>query len=124
MTQLDTIARAAAANAIGQYGKSVVYRAMTQGAYNTATGTAPQSSVDTPCRGVVDTQSLRTLGFKFGEGMVQNGDVLVLVAAAALPSTPAPGDRVTIDSFDWTVVANRPTWSGDQIALHELLVRR
>lgn len=124
MTQLDAVARSAAANAIGQYGKTITYRAMSQGAYNPATGTATQASVDTSCKGVVDTSSSRALGFKFGEGLVQGGDVLVLLAAATLPSTPAPGDLVTIDGFDWVVIANRPTWSGDQIALHEVLVRK
>lgn len=121
MTQLDAIARSAAANAIGQYGKTITYRAMSQGAYNPATGTATQASVDTPCKGILDGSKL---GYKFGEGLVQGGDVSVLLAAAALPSTPAPGDLVTIDGFDWVVIANRPTWSGDQIALHEVLVRK
>lgn len=121
MTQLDAIARSAAASAIGSYGKAMTFLAVTQGAYSVATGTAAQSSVDTACRGVVDGSRL---GFKFGEGMVQAGDLSVLLAASSLPSTPAPGDLLTIDGHNWHVVANRPTWSGDQIALHEVLVRR
>ena len=121
MTQLDAIARSAAASAIGQYGKAITFRAMSQGDYSVATGTSSQASVDTSCKGVLDGSRL---GYKFGEGMVQAGDFSVLLAASALPSTPAPGDKVTIDGYDWVVIANRPTWSGDQIALHEVLVRR
>lgn len=124
MTALDALARSAAASAIGQYGKAVVFRSVSQGAYDPATGLATQSTVDTSCRGVMDGTSKVKLGFRFGSDLIQEGDLGITIAAASIPSTPKPDDLVTIDGWDYVVVANQPTWSGDLIALHQLLVRK
>ena len=96
----------------------------TPGAYDPATGTnATGTTTVCPCKAVLDASSSGALGFKFGTGLVQTGDVLAYVPARDLTFTPASGDKLTIAGTVYSVIANQPTYGAATPLLHSLLVR-
>lgn len=95
------------------------------GAYDPVTGgPTPGSSTTLSTKAVLDSTSLRTLGFRYGEGLVQTGDMEAMIPAAGLTFDPAAGDSLTVGGVAYVVIAARPTYEGSTPVLWQLLVRR
>jgi hypothetical protein len=118
MTTLDDRFRPMAARMIAQYGKAMTLKVTTEGAYDPATATASQSVASTSIKGVVDAPARAD----FEAGLAKAGDRVVYVAAQ--DANPSLGDVLSMDGDDWTVVSVRSTFSGEQTALHALIVRK
>jgi hypothetical protein len=95
------------------------------GAYDPVTGgPTPGSTTAISTKAVLDSTSLRTLGFRYGEGLVQTGDMEAMIPAAGLTFDPAAGDSLTVGGVAYTVIGARPTYEGATPVLWQLLVRR
>jgi len=95
------------------------------GAYDPVTGTNGAPTV-TNCAtsAVLDSSSLKTLGFVFGDGLVQGGDIGAMIPAKGLTFDPAPGDTLTVLGWAYVVIAVQPTFAGAVPVFHKLLVRK
>ena len=94
------------------------------GAYNPTTGGNGAATVtNASVKATLDASGTKKLGFKFGEGLVQAGDIMATIPAKGLPFTPQPGDKFTLGSA-YTVAAVQPTWVGAVPVLYDLLVRK
>lgn len=124
---LATLAQNQAANAIRRYGMPGTLTRTTLGTFDPATGTSASSSVSVPIKATQGATNIKSLGFKFGEGLVQTGDFALDIPAKGLPFVPKAGDAVAITSGDlagaYKVVDNKPTVVGRLAAIHSLLVR-
>ena len=82
------------------------------GAYDPVTGTNGASTV-TNCsvKAVLDGASQKSLGSKFGEGLVQGGDLQA-------------DDVLTVNGWGYAVIAVRPTFAGSVAVLLSILVRK
>ena len=56
-------------------------------------------------------------------GLAQDGDTQGLFAASGLAFTPAQGDRVTINSKDYTTVRSEDIYSGESIVAYRVQLR-
>lgn len=122
MSLLDEVG--GAFDGLGDLAAPATLTRTTPGAYDPATGTnATGTTTVCSCKAVLDASSSGALGFKFGTGLIQTGDMLALVPAHKLTFVPASGDKLTISSTDYAVIANQPTYGGATALLHQLLVR-
>ena len=95
----------------------------TLGTYDPATGGSLATTTTSPCKCVLDASSLKTLGYKFGEGLVRGGDLLALIPNSGLTFEPAAGDTLTLAVGTFNVIGNHPVYGGASVLLHQLLVR-
>ena len=95
------------------------------GAYDPVTGgPTPGSTTTINTKAVLDGSGTKALGFRYGEGLVQTGDLEAMIPAAGLSFAPAAGDSLTVGVVAFTVIAARPTYEGSMPVLWQLLVRR
>jgi len=116
---LDTRMRAAAERLISRFGKAMTLTREVVGTYVASTGTSPVTATSYPVVGVFGSPSKAMLDM--GEAVA--GDMSVLLAAKAMSVEPQPGDKLVVDSVTWQIMATRSIWSGELVALYELLAR-
>lgn len=118
MTTLDDRMVPLARRMIDKYGKAMTFTKITPGSYNPATSaTTGVTTTDYATKGVMDSSRKY-----FGDDLVQEQDVTVLMAADGMPSV-TPGDQIMWDGTLYSVVVPRPIYSGEQIALYIMLAR-
>lgn len=120
MSGLDALFTDLAGSLIKEYGTPATLSHTTPGAYDPATGGVPSTVTTTSCNAVLDAASLKTLGFKFGEALIQGGDIQASVSGAL----PVPGDTLTVPAGIFTVIDVRPVYSGSVVVMSECLVRQ
>jgi hypothetical protein len=95
------------------------------GAYDPVTGgPTPGSTTAISTKAVLDGSGTKTLGSRYGEGLVQTGDLEAMIPAAGLTFDPAAGDSLTVGGVAYVVIDARPTYEGATPVLWQLLVRR
>ena len=109
-----------AQKALKSYGAKGTLTHTTPGAYDPATGTTSNVQTVTPCSALLDSSSLKTLGFKFGDGMVQAGDIMATVSGVV----PVPGDVLAVAIGQFNVIDVRPQYVGSDVVMAQCLVRR
>lgn len=110
---------ASASRALKTYGAKGTLAHSVAGPYDPATG---GTSVVTSYRNVnalLDASSLAGLGYKFGQDLVQAGDL-----KATITGTAEVGDVLTLAAGTFTVKAVQPSYVGDVVVTSDLLVRR
>ena len=123
MSLLDDVGDAFAG--LGELAATATITRVTPGAYVPATGlNATGTTTTCNCVAVLDSTSLKGLGFKFGEGLVQSGDIEALVPAKGLSFDPLPGDIITAAGIQFTVVSVRPAYAGSVAVMFACLVRK
>lgn len=95
----------------------------TPGTYDPATGTSSVTTTTSACKAVLDATSIRSLGFKFGEGLVQAGDLMATIPSKGLAFNPAAGDTLTLTVGTFTLVSVSPTYAGSVPVMFACLVR-
>ena len=120
---LAKIASSAALRALKTYGAPATLTRVVPGAYDPATGGVTAGTTTTCNTSAVLDATAKSLGFKFGEGLIQAGASMATLTAKGLTFTPAPGDKFTVGAIAYVVIAVRPVWAGATAVLYELLVR-
>lgn len=123
MAVLDAGLRSAADQLIRKFGKSMTLTLVTTASYDPATSaTTGNNTTSVTVRGVIEQYKAR-----FGEAemdQVKRGDYQVTIAAKGLTRAPATQDTLTFDSKVHEIVHVDPVYSGDQVAIFTLHVRR
>lgn len=121
MTILDSAMRETASRLLGTYGKELTLRRDVRSDYRPASGDfLVETHIDDTFRGFfVDYNAKQIDGT-----LVQAGDRQVLAAAKDLPEAPRAGDHVMIDAETWDVIHVKADWSGEQVALYTMQVRK
>lgn len=78
-------------------------------------------TVDVPV--LVDTYGASAI-FKGNASNVLTGDKRLWVPGASLDTAPVPADEVTLVGKVWRVISVAEIWSGAQIALYDVQVRK
>ena len=121
-TWIDEEAAAEIAAVLAEVGKSIVYTIVSGNDYDPATGET--------ATGTTSTYSLKSIPpfeyeQKYIDGdIVRAGDMLTGIEGDGLLFTPAPGVLITFDSMTWTVVSVQRYYSGEDVALYMLQLRR
>jgi hypothetical protein len=105
---------------------SAVLAHVEPGTYDPGSGTSTGSVTSTCTTQVkLDGTSLKTLGFKFGDGLVQGGDIDGSIPGKGLTFAPLPGDTLTANGFPYVIVSVRPSYTpGGSAAEYSLLLRK
>lgn len=107
---------------IDKFGKSVTLRIVTAGDFDPDTLTASNTDSDQTVNAVLTRPGG---GAQFSEsGTIRLGDRMVTIPAKNLTTAPNTSSLVVIDSKEYEVVEVNPVYSGDEVAIYELLVRR
>jgi hypothetical protein len=115
---LATSLRSVASKLMAKLGGEAIIRRVTLGAYNTTTGTAAETIVDTELRGVVEDVSVREVN-----DLIQSGDKRLTVAAADVAAVPSTADRVLISGVTHQVIRVTTVEQDNTPITHELILR-
>jgi len=118
MGVLDTVARNLASRMLGKFGQEVRLREKQAGTFDSASDTVATFKTEH-----VVTAMVAEFGATEVQGLVKSGDKKVLVAAKDLPRTPTVEWTLKIGDRWYTIRHVRTTYSGDEPAIHELVVR-
>jgi hypothetical protein len=110
--------RKVASKVMAKFGGEVTIRRVTLGAYNTTTGTAAETIVNTELRGVLQDVNLREVN-----DLIQAGDKRLLIAAADTAAVPTMADRVIIGGRSLQVIEVRTIEQDNEPITYELILR-
>lgn len=120
MTQLDTRARGQALRMIDRYGKLITFTRRMPGTYNPSTSTVtPVDTVQT-VKAYLSSPSKQQLD----KGVLATSMVALLAAQALTVGDPTPADRFTVDGKVYTVGWTDKLWSGEQVALWTIELKK
>lgn len=121
MTELDGELPEVAEEIIAEFGKTIQFGQVGEGAYDTATSTyTPVIADPADIKAIVEPYR----GQRMLAGLVEAGDMKLTIAARSLPDGATTEDVAVIDDVFFKVVNVLPTYSGDLVAIYELQVRR
>jgi hypothetical protein len=110
--------RKVASKLMAKFGGVATIRRITVGAYNTSTGTAAETTVDTELRGVVEDVSVREVN-----DLIQSGDKRLTIAAADVTTAPVTADRVLIGGVTHQIIRVTTVEQDNTAITHELILR-
>ncbi len=96
----------AARGALKKFGAPATLARTAPGAYDPGTGAVVGVTTTYPVNALLDATHLQSLGFQFGEGLVQAGDIKATIAGVK----PQLGDVLTVGGTAYTVKAVRPSY--------------
>ena len=119
-TQFDKIFRPLAKTLINDtFGTTATLRQVTK-TFNNVTSQATETNTDTT---VKISPPVPVAESRVG-GVVEAGDAVTKIAAQGLAVRPNPTDyKLVWDSKVWQIVQVNPRFSGDQVAVYELILR-
>ena len=107
---------------VDKYGKTVTFRTYPAETYDAASGSTTEGVKTDYSRKVTPPQNYES---KYIDGeIIQEGDCQIFVPTKDLGFTPAKGMKVIFDSEVWKIIGLKPIYTGDDIALYELQLRR
>ena len=110
--------RKVASKLMAKFGGVATIRRVTLGAYNTATGTASETTADTAVRGVLEDVSVREVN-----DLIQSGDKRLTIAAADVTTAPVTADRVLIGGVTHQIIRVTTIEQDNTAITHELILR-
>lgn len=116
---LDTKARATALKLLQKFGKIATYRKVVTGAYNTSTQTVTNTTTDYAITTYLESPSQGLLS----SGLAISTDLVALVSAQELGVDVVAADTIIMGSKTYTVKSNSPIYSGELIALHQIVIQ-
>jgi len=76
---------------------------------------------------ITDLTAMPPREFRFDQldgSLIQMGDLMLGLPAVDMPAAPTLEDRVKLGDDTWNIVAVRPHYSGGQVAVYDVQVRR
>lgn len=121
MTELDDQLVPAVLELINDLGKVAVARVKSNQAYTESTGDVTESATDYTVK-ILPPERF-DIGYIDGD-VIRVSDLKTAVAASGLAFTPKLGMLVIFDSGTYTTISVSPVYSGEQIAMWELQLRK
>ena len=121
MTVLDDRLVPLALELVAKFGKVVTFKEVTKD-YTAATGDVVESGVTN--HSVKVTPPEKYDDALINGDLIQIGDTKISLPKSGLLFTPIRGMQVTIDSITWKIEKVSPIYTGEQIALYELQLRK
>jgi hypothetical protein len=120
MTRLDVTARAQAQRMIDTYGKAITFTRIARGSYDPNTSTVTPAQTTQSVKAYLSSPSAQQLE----KGVLATSMVALVAAKALTIGDPVAGDRFTIDGKGYTVGWRDPLWSGEQVAMWTLELKK
>ena len=117
---LDNRARATAEKLLKKFGKAAQYSQENEPVYDDDTGETtvpPPTTYDITC--YIDTQRTGELQ---SQGLIQNTETVIVVSAKELGIEPKAGDDIIFaSSATYSIKSFNPIWSGELVAIYEVI---
>lgn len=124
MGVLDGPLRSVSKQLLDQFGTSVTLKRETGGSYDTSsrevTGGSDESQT---VSGTLDKYKAR-YGQTADDGHIESGDRKLTIPALELDWVPEVGDQAVLEGHEFEVLDAHPVYSGDEVAVYELHLRR
>lgn len=118
MSKFDRI-RSAVGRVVEENGAQIVLRKTEQGAYDTATSTASETTRNIKTCAVIESFKARELGVT-----IQSNDVKVSIPDALLNEEPLVKDRILIDNVSHEIVDVSPIHAGPVVVWWTVAARK
>ncbi|NOQ31792.1 MAG: hypothetical protein GQ570_11780 [Helicobacteraceae bacterium] len=117
---LDSTARKTSERLLKKFGKKAVYVEVSEGVYDPDIGTVPiiETNHDVTC--FIDEAKAGSLK---SSGLINADDLVVLVSAKELNLEVDNTDKISFDGKTYSIIKDIPVWSGEQIALHNIVCK-
>jgi len=116
---LDKSARQLALKLLQKFGKIGSLSQENEGVYDPDTGqTTEVPPTLYPITFFIDSQKTGQLR---ANGLISNTDSIILVSALELGTIPKANDDITATSISTSIKSLEPVWSGEEVALYELV---
>ena len=120
MTRLDASARLMAQRMIDRYGKPITFTKITRGTYNPATSSSASTTASQTVKAYLSSPSKQQLE----RGVLATSQVALIAATSLTIGDPVTGDTFTVDGKGMTVGWTDKLWSGEQIALWTIELKK
>lgn len=121
-TKLDIKMRAKVVSVLNKLGKILTFWIYPAGSYDPATGDYTSGDAQQYNMKAIPPYAFE---IKYIDGdVVRLGDLQTGIAAKNIEFTPQPGIKVTINSELWAVLRVAPIYSGEQVAMYMLHLRK
>jgi len=122
VTELDTELIPEILEILEEFGKDAVFQVPATKTYDPTTGDVTEGSVTSHTKKITPPAPYKQGYVK--DDLIQVGDVQVYLAASGLTFTPTNGYAVVFDSMTWRIEYANPIYTGELVALWELLLRK
>lgn len=113
------IGQSMAASFIWRHGRSMTITRVVEGTYNAATGSRATTESTTELMGIIMDYRTHDIG-----ELVQSGDRRITIQASDVTNAPEPGDKVTVGTDVWSVMAVKRRESAGISMTYEMQVRQ
>lgn len=130
MTELDDVFVPLADDMLSTYGKTATLRSYPSAGYDptigdTTLGTPVDETVKVSPPEAVDTGGIRAVGEHLVVGEISSSyELLAYIAAQDLATNPEVGMHLILDTTSYEITMVSPVYSGEQICLYRLYLRR
>lgn len=121
-TALDTILIPKIKSIIEDYGKNVVFVVPGVASYDPDDGSVIESGVQKYT--VKATPPANYKADMIDGDTIQDNDCMINISASGLLFTPENGREVTFDSQSWRIMSVQTAYTGEDIGLYEIQLRR
>tara|TARA_R100000231_G_scaffold83319_1_gene63550 strand:+ start:166 stop:525 length:360 start_codon:yes stop_codon:yes gene_type:complete len=118
MSRLSKSFRKVASTVLGKFGGDVIFKRITHGSYDTATGSVSESITTTTIKGILQNVNQREIN-----DLIKENDKILIIAASDLEQTPTTSDRVLIASIEYQIIRINIDENDNQNIKYEIYLR-
>ena len=116
---LNDKAKATAFKLLEKFGKVGTYKRKSDQIYDPETGGMTEQTSEYKVKAYID--SIKSYLAPIERGLINEGNVVILIAAKSLPFMPQNNDAIEFPHCSYTIKYNDAVWGGEDVALHQLI---
>lgn len=116
---LNDKAQQTALKLLDKFGKVGTYKRKSGQIYDPETGGMTEQISEYKVKAYID--SIKSYLAPIERGLINEGNVVILIAAKSLPFMPQNNDVIEFPHCSYTIKYNDAVWGGEDVALHQLI---
>ncbi|EMG30077.1 hypothetical protein [Campylobacter showae] len=116
---LNDKAQQTAFKLLDKFGKVGTYKRKGGQIYDPETGGMTEQTSEYKVKAYID--SIKSYLAPIERGLINEGNVVILIAAKSLPFMPQNNDLIEFPHCAYTIKYNDAVWGGEDVALHQLI---
>ena len=118
MSRISKGLRNVSSKVLGKFGGDVIFKQITNGSYDTTSGSVSESITATTIKGILQNVNQREIN-----DLIKENDKILIIAAADLAQTPTTSDRVLVASIEYQIIRINIDENDNQNIKYEIYLR-